>query len=268
MPKLVEETRCRPSTGRHGFTAGTLYCHSPDNVIYRIDASGKVAVFARLPDTNVSDGALTFDTFGAFGFRLLAATGRSGSATDGGIVYAIAASGSVSRVGAYSSSTKGGADAMVVAPPGFGTGARHIVLTVDAGPRGSLVLMDPRGRTREIATLPDGPNPIAVVPAGAGRGNLAARRGLYVTDTNSTNVFFAPAAGLARYAGKLIVGTELKASFWVVAPRGNGFRTQRIPMTLPGGNFNLEGDHVRWLRPVTPPARRRPLGAAFQVTAA
>ena len=107
MPKIVEETRCRLSPGTHGFSAGAVYCHAPDNVIYRISASGKVNVFARLPDTTISDGALAFDTFGAFGFRLLAATGRSGTATvDGGTVYAVAASGAVSKIGVYSSSTK------------------------------------------------------------------------------------------------------------------------------------------------------------------
>jgi hypothetical protein len=241
MPKLVEETRCRLSPGAHGFAAGAVFCHAPDNVIYRIDAAGTVHVFARLPDKDVSDGALAFDTFGAFGFRLLAATGRSGLPTDGGVVYAVAASGAVSRIGAYSSSTKGGADGMVVAPPRFGTGARQVVLTVDAGPRGALVMMDPHGRTREIAILPDGPNPVVAVPTVATRGKLSARRGLYVTDTNSTNVFFAPAASLGRYAGDLIVGTELKATFWAVAPRGRGFQARRIPMTPPGANFNLEG---------------------------
>jgi len=240
MPALVEETRCRLSPGAHGFAAGAVYCHAPDGVIYRIGREGAVRVFARLPGTHGSDGALTFDTFGAFGFRLLAATGRSGSPNGGGTVFAVTSSGAVSTVGAYSSSTNGGADGMVVAPPGFGTGARHVVLTVDAGSRGALVMMDPYGRTREIATLPDGPNPIVVVPAVA-HGKLSVRRGLYITDTNSTNVFFAPAASLARYAGELVVGTEIKASFWVVAPRGSGFRTRRIPIALPGGNFNLEG---------------------------
>ena len=114
--------------------------------------------------------------------RFLSGALCSGMATDGGTVYAIATSGAVKRISAYSSSTKGGADEMVVAPAGFGTGAGQVVLTVDAGPRGALVLMDARGRTREIATLPDGPNLIVAVPATAGRGRLAARRGLYVTD--------------------------------------------------------------------------------------
>ena len=241
MPKVVEETRCRLSPATHGFPPDAVFCHSPDNVIYRIDAAGRVAVFARLPDNHVSDGALTFDPFGAFGFRMLAATGRSGTATGGGVVYAVSAAGSVSRVGAYSATTGGGADELIVAPRGFGTGARQAVLTVDAGPRGALVLMDARGHTRQIATLPDGPNPIVAVPNAATHGKLAARRGLYVTDTSSTNVFYAPAASLRRFAGDLIVGTELKAQFWAVTPRGRGFRVVRVPMTPPGGKFNLEG---------------------------
>ena len=168
MPKIVEETRCRLSPGTHGFSRVAVYCHAHDNVIYRIDATGKVNVFGRLPDTQISDAALAFDTFGAFGFR-------------------------------------------------------------------------PRGRTREIATCPTGRNPIVAVPARTGHGQLAARRVLYVTDTNSTNVFFAPAASLARYTGDLIVGSELKAIFWAVSPRGGAFQTRQVPMTPPGKNFNLEG---------------------------
>jgi hypothetical protein len=241
MPNMVEETRCARSPGAHGFAAGAIYCHSPDNVIYRIGATGAVSVFARLPDTNISDGALAFDRFGAFGFRVLAATGRSGSPTGGGTVYAVDASGAVGRIGAYSASSHGGADGMTVAPPDFGTGARQIVLTVDAGKQGALVLMDSQGRTRQIATLPDGPNPIVALPSLPSHSRLSVRHGLYVTDTNSTNVFFTPAAALTRYAGDLLVGTEIEASFWVVAPQGRGFRTRRIPLTPPGGNFNLEG---------------------------
>src|SRR5205085_9547932 len=91
MPRQVEETRCSPSPGAHGFAAGDLYCHSPDNKIYRISPDGKtVTDFAVLPHSPRSDGALTFDTVGAFGYALLAATGRSGAATPaGGSVFAI-----------------------------------------------------------------------------------------------------------------------------------------------------------------------------------
>ena len=50
MPKVVEETRCVPSPGRHGFAAGDVFCHSPDNRIYRITAGGSTTVFATLPE--------------------------------------------------------------------------------------------------------------------------------------------------------------------------------------------------------------------------
>src|SRR5690349_21496331 len=41
MPKVSEETRCQPAPAGHGFVAGDLYCHAPDNKIYRIGADGK-----------------------------------------------------------------------------------------------------------------------------------------------------------------------------------------------------------------------------------
>jgi hypothetical protein len=243
MPKVVEETRCVLSPGAHGFPAGYLFCHAPDNVLYRIKGDGTVSVFARLPDTSVSDGALAFDTIGRFGFRLLAATGRSGSTKkDGGAVFGVTAAGAVSSIGRYSASTGGGADEIVLAPSRFGAGSGQAVLTVDAGKNGALVMMDAHGSTREIATLPEGPNPIVAVPTTRVRpAPGGVRPGLYVTDTNSTNVFYAPASKLSAYAGSLIVGSELGAHFWAVSPNGRTFRSRRIPLTLPGSKFNLEG---------------------------
>src|SRR5947208_4997228 len=139
MPRQVEETRCSPSPGAHGFAAGDLYCHSPDNKIYRISPDGKtVTVFAVLPHSPRSDGALTFDTAGAFGYALIAATGRSGAATPaGGSVLAIDPAGKVRRIGRYQN--PGGADEIAVAPAGFGSASGHLLLAVDAGKSGSLV---------------------------------------------------------------------------------------------------------------------------------
>ncbi len=238
MPQLVEETRCRTSPGAHGFPAGFLYCHAPDNVIYRIGSDGTVTVFARLPTTKTSDGALEFDTVGRFGYRLIAATGRSGAPTPaGGTVYAIGSDGSVSTIGGYGG--PGGADELVVAPASFGAAAGQVVLAVDPGTKGgALVAMDAHGRTRRVATLPDGPNPIVVVPAHPQTGG---KRGLYVTDTNSSNVFYAPASWLGAYGGSIVVGSEIKAFFWSVRPKGSGFAVRRIPLRLPGSGFNLEG---------------------------
>jgi hypothetical protein len=240
LPPESEETRCRLSTGAHGFAAG-IYCHTPGNVIYRIGLQGSpVEVFARLPDTATSDGALDFDTVGKFGYALIAATGRSGAPTpSGGTVYAIGASGAVRTIGTYDG--PGGADELAVAPAKFGTGSGQVVLTVDAGPTaGTLVLMDPQGRTRTIARLPDGPNPIAVVKVPR-RGTAPVPRGLYITDTFSHTVFLAPAAQLAPYVGSLVVGTESKATFWIVQPNGRGFSTFKVPATIPLTSFNLEG---------------------------
>jgi hypothetical protein len=241
MPNEVEETRCRLSPGAHGFARGDIYCHAPDNTIYRISSDGsEVNVFARLPEQSVSDGALAFDTAGRFGYALLAATGRSGSAEPaGGEVYAVGANGGVRVVGAYAG--PGGADGMIVASRHFGAASGQVVLTVDAGSHGSILLMNERGRTRTIASLPDGPNPIVVVGATPKQPRLRVAPGLYVTDTASRHVLFAPATQFASYIGDVIVGSEIKGLFWVVRPRGRGYQTLQLPTNLAAGGYNLEG---------------------------
>jgi hypothetical protein len=239
MPKQVEETRCRVSPGTHGWQPGLIFCHAPDNTIYRISADGKsVTTFAKLPDTATADGALVFDRAGAFGYGLVAATGRSGTKkANGGNVYAIDAGGAVRRIGHYPG--PGGTDEVEIAPAGFGSAARAALLTVDLGPSGQLVAMSPNGKTTVIAHFSDGPNPIAPIVPSAIRGGDHA--GLYVTDTLSNNAYVAPAADVGAYAGDVIVGSELKGLFWVVRPRRNGYATARIPTTLRGGKYNLEG---------------------------
>jgi hypothetical protein len=242
MPSFVEETRCRLSPGAHGFAAGDVYCHAPDNTIYRIAGDGSVTVFATLPNDSVSDGALAFDTVGRFGYALVAATGRSGAAEpSGGEVYAVDAAGGVRHVGSYPG--PGGADEIVVAPARFGNGAGQVVLTVDAGNRGALVLMDALGRTRTIASLPDGSDPIAVIAAPPRHPRASPPPGLYFTDTGTTDVLSVSAAQLAPYVGDIVVGSEAKGLFWVVRPRphGRGLQTLRLPTTLPAMTYDLEG---------------------------
>jgi len=242
MPRKVEETRCRLSSGTHGFPAGYIYCHAPDNTIYRLSPDGsEVTKFAQLPDSSVADGALSFDTVGKFGFALIAATGRSGKTKPGGgKVYAIQANGDVRKIGTYPG--PGGADEVVVTPKTFGTAPGEVAIAVDAGVTGSLVLMDRTGRTRVIARLSDGPNPIVVVEAPPQNRRATPPPGVYVTDTLSHHIFYAPASALRRFVGKLLVGSELKGRFWTVQPHGRGFRTTQLRAILPGGSrLNLEG---------------------------
>ncbi len=137
MPKLVEETRCIMSPGTHGFPAGVFFCHSPDNKIYEISADGsKMSVFATLPapPTPAADGALVFDNVGRFGYRLVAATGRSGAATpSGGVVYTVDAGGRVHEIGGYKG--PGGADEVAIAPAGFRDTRRRGAADRRRGPR-------------------------------------------------------------------------------------------------------------------------------------
>ncbi len=241
MPRLVEETRCILSPGRHGFPSGAIFCHSPDNRIYEISADGSSkTVFATLPVPYppAADGALAFDTVGRFGYRLLAATGRSGATKPaGGRVYAIDPHGRVQHVGSYAG--PGGADELVVAPHRFGSVAGDALLTVDAGASGgAVVALDPSGRTRAIATLPDGLSPIVPIPtlpSGKAR-TRAPLPGLYLTDDKTGFTYMAPAASLVRYAGDVIVGTESpRALFWILEPRGKGFADISLRDNLAAG---------------------------------
>ncbi len=229
MPRLVEETRCILSPGSHGFSPGAIFCHSPDNKIYEISPDGaNKTVFASLPAPYppAADGALAFDSVGRFGYRLLAATGRSGGLKPaGGVVYAIDRLGHVHRVGNYAG--PGGADELVIAPRRFGSVGGDALLTVDAGPHGgAVVALDPSGRTRPIATFRDGPDPIAPIPKlqSSTGSTRAASPGLYVDDDKTGYTYMAPAASVASYAGDVIVGTESpRGLFWILKPRGKGF---------------------------------------------
>jgi hypothetical protein len=240
MPKRVEETRCILSPGNRGFPRDAIFCHSPDNKIYEIGPDGSnVSVFATLPAPYppAADGALAFDSIGRFGYRLLAATGRSGGAKPaGGRVYAIDPHGNVRLAGGYAG--PGGADELVIAPRRFGSVAGDALLTVDAGARGgAVVALDPSGRTRTLATMPIGVNPIAPIPKLPRpiERTRAPFPGLYLTDDKTGYTYMAPAASVARYAGDVIVGTESPhALFWLLKPKGNRFAEVPLRDNLPG----------------------------------
>jgi hypothetical protein len=240
LPREIEEMRCRPSPGAHGWRAGDIYCHSPGNLIYRVASDGSsYTVFARLPETKRSDGGMAFDTVGTFGYALVAATGGSGNGP-GGKVFAIRPNRRVRLVGRYSG--PGGAENVAIAPRGFGKVGGSALLTIDyIGHEGKLLALDQRGRVTMVARhLGDGINPIAVI-GGAGEPSSAPAAGFYVTDTISTDVLFAPASQLRGYHGGVIVGTEATANFWIVRPQGNRFQVIRLGTNLTEPKYNFEG---------------------------
>jgi hypothetical protein len=236
MPKVAEETRCVPSPGRYGFPAGGVFCHLPSNAVYRISATGVARLFATLPESGVSDGAIAFDGVGRFGHRLIAVTGKSGG--HGGRVYTVDATGKVVKVGAYPG--PGGADNVVVAPATFGAQAGSALLSMDAIHSGGVVAVDPSGQATTIARLPDGANPIAVIPQRFRNGGVPAP-GFYVVDTFPGTVLVADARQFAGHGGSVLVGTELKGQIWLVTPTANGYRTTRLATSLKAGAYNLEG---------------------------
>src|SRR5579864_5320990 len=206
LPQAGEETRCTPSPLKTRFAPG-LYCHTAANNIYRVTPSGRVLLFARLPERRTSDGALAFDTSGRFKSTLLAATGRSNDHHGGG-VYAIDARGVVVKLGSYPG--PGGAENAAIAPAGFGVAGGELLLTTDTPSReGRLVAFAPNGRARVLAVIRgDGLNSLAVLP----RGWSGRRSGVLIADTRFRTAWLVPARQLRRYAGAVLVAAELRGS--------------------------------------------------------
>ena len=217
-----------------------VYCHTPDNRILRIARDGSsIAQLAQLPG-GPSDGGLVFDSTGKFGYALLASTGGSGSS--GGDVYAVRRDGRVQHIGSYPG--PGGADGLAMAPQKFGRASGLLLLSIDQDSvSGRVLAIDRTGNVQAVAGgLGNGDNPIvAIPPAPRTRPAGAPAAGLYVPNTNTMDVYFAPAAQLAPYVGEVLVGTELGGSFWLVRPTATGFVAEPVAVQLPTGNLNLEG---------------------------
>jgi hypothetical protein len=237
LPREGEEVRCVPSPRKTRFAPG-LYCHTAANNIYRVTPSGRVRLFARLPERRTSDGALAFDTNGRFEHALLAATGRSDD-HHGGAVYAIDSHGAVVKLGSYPG--PGGAENAAIAPTGFGVAAGDLLLTTDTPRReGRLVAFAPNGRANVLTVIHgDGLNSLAVLPRRWG----SRRPGVLIADTLSRAAWFVPAGELRRYAGDVLVAAELRGWVYVIAP-GHTYRAIRLETNLTRSHYNLEGATV------------------------
>lgn len=235
------EARCAVATGR-GWPRG-VYCHTPGNDIVWISIDGKTMKrLAKLPSSAaVSDGGIAFDTVGRFGHRLLVASGGSSSGPAGGAIYAITPHGKVALIGKYPG--PGGADNIVVAPPGFGSAGGSVLIAVDQQEvSGRLLAMTARGAVSTLVDhLGDGLNPIQVIkPAPRRHVPGSAAPGLYFSDDQSGNVYFAPAAPLRAYPNDVVVGSEAHAWFWLIRPRGTGFQALRLRTNLPTKKWGIE----------------------------
>jgi hypothetical protein len=217
-----------------------IYCHTPDNRIFRIARDGSsMVVLAQLPGAG-SDGGLVFDSTGKFGYALLASTGGSGSS--GGEVYAVRRDGRVQDIGSYPG--PGGADGITMAPKSFGKASGLLLLSIDQDSvSGRVLAIDRKGNVQVVASgLGNGDNPIvSIPPAPLKRPPGSPAPGLYVPDTNTMDVYFAPAAQLEPFAGQVLVGTELEGNFWLISPTATGFDTEPLAVQLPTGDLNLEG---------------------------
>jgi hypothetical protein len=233
-----EEMRC--SVPPNKLWPDGVYCHTPDNRVVRLGRGGSnLTQLAKLPATGNSDGSLVFDDVGRFGYALLVATGGSGSS--GGQLFAVRKDGRVQTIASYPG--PGGAENLAVAPADFGTAGGWCLLSIDQDSvSGRLLAIDRKGNVKAIASgLGNGANPVVVVrPAPTSR-PAGPTAGLYLADTTSMQIWFAPASGFQVFAGSVLVGAELTAELWVVQPNGSGFDALRVATDLPQRAWNLEG---------------------------
>ena len=242
VPANGGEMRCVLSPESHGFPAGDVFCHASANQIYAVSlATGKVSLFAQLPSRQASDGALAYDAVGAFGYKLLAATGGSDGGS-GGTVFAIGSDRSVTKVGAYAG--PGGAEQALVAPRSLGAPAGKLLLTIDKHDHlGRLVAMDATGHVQTLAGgLAFGLDPLVMLTRTPNLPIGAAAPGLYIADWYSHNVLFIPASSLAPYAGDLLLTTERRGQFFVLSPSSNGaYHLASLATNLHQPDYNFEG---------------------------
>jgi len=248
IPTEIEEVRCRPSPGTHGWPAGVVFCHAPHGIVYRLAADGTTSVFATLPEDDRQDGVMAFDMAGLYGYAMLVTTG--GPSGDGGTVYALTPDAGRRVVGTFAG--PGGADNLEMAPASFGAASNQLLLAIDydnsaGAAAGRVLAMSPAGAVRTLVTFKEGLNPIAAVGRGdAPRG--AAKPGFYATDTTSMTVYFLPASVLARYPNSVLVGSEKTAHFWLVRAGNNGTFAQlrlRGNLETMSSTWNLEG--AEWI---------------------
>jgi hypothetical protein len=239
LPRNGGEIRCVTSPGMHGFAADAVYCHTANAEIYRIGTDHTPHLLARLPTNSTTDGALAFDNVGAFGYALLAASG--GSTTTGGAVYAVASSGQVRQIGAYTG--PGGAENLAIAPAGFGPAAGQVLISVDqVNQHGRLLAMNAQGKVRVLLSgLANGLNPLVVITGVRQSGGQGPAPGLYLAEWISRRVLFAPAAELRAFVGDVLVGTEHGGQLIVVRPSGSGYQFIQVQSSLRTSRVYLEG---------------------------
>jgi hypothetical protein len=70
---------------------------------------------------------------------------------------------------------------------------------------------------------------------------LAIAGRLRVTNDISPYLYFAPASELRSFRGDIVVGSENKAQFWIVEPKGDGYLALPVGRILGGHTFSLAG---------------------------
>src|SRR5262249_4774416 len=173
-------------------------CHTPDNRVIRFNRDGSnMTELARVPADSNSDGGLVFDDVGRFGDALLVSTG--GSSTAGGQLFKVRRDGHVQPIASYPG--PGGAENLAIAPATFGAAAGACLLSIDQDSvSGRLLEIDRKGKLTTVADgLGLGVNPLVVIKPPPKVRAPGPAPGLYLADTTSKQIWFAPASDFSSF---------------------------------------------------------------------
>jgi hypothetical protein len=136
--------------GKRSFARDDVFALEPGSspAVIRIDNRGQATRFAGLPRGSFPNG-ITFDTTGAFGYRLLVSAAE-GKATS---IFSIDSRGAVRTLTRRAPRVEGG---IAVAPSTFGAFAGNLIAPDELN--GTIYAVDPRGITRTVVEsgLPHG----------------------------------------------------------------------------------------------------------------
>jgi len=224
-----------------GFAPGEVFVgRGPTDQISRLSSTGNVIadLFVDLGTGQWPWGGLTFDTYGAFGGRLIVQTDR-------GKILLVGADGSKSQLADLGRRLEG----LEVAPAGFGPLAGQIIVGVegfsDTDPEsGKVYAIDTHGNLTLLADIGFAAEDIRFVPQ---NGGTYYQTELCFDRESENRVLSVSSSQFLSRLGRMLVVNELGGELWEVAWDGARYtqaKVGRAPGRWSSQGFNVQGTEL------------------------
>lgn len=224
-----------------GFTPGEIFVgRGPNTEVSRLTANGEVLadVFANFGPGGGMWGALTFDTEGSFGGRLIAASAE-------GKIFLVAADGEVTEFLDMQLRLEGA----TVAPPNFGPLAQHLIVGVEGyGDHdihgGEIYAISPAGDATLLANIGYAVEHVEFIPAMSG---TYYQNEICFDRERENRLLSVSSSQFLNRLGRLIAVNELTGELSEIAWDGTRY-TQQSVGTVPGrwssAGFFIQGTEL------------------------